>query len=293
MAKGHEELFEQYRSLKGEVASADEECKKKQEEASKLSDDLAAKQKELKPLEEKLEEALAEEIKSQRANLTNANKALKKGDLRKAYSWLKGENPDKKDIYDSLCLLIDSSGSWKNTGPGEDYSFDIVGKGAREVIAIGAEPVKVGRKMIELGRNYAVINFSSRTLYSGWVAPEDTEKLNKFVDEFQEEGTTLSSRKLEQLQKEAKGKFAMLMVTDGCLDNSCEAITMLNRMVEQGNKLGVLYIGRDIDWARGAYGRFADVFYCEDNQEIKDMMRQYARHVFQGSDIAVRNRKEK
>jgi len=189
--------------------------------------------------------------------------------------------------------LIDSSVSWRNTGPGEDYSFDIVGKGAREVIAMGSEPVKVGKKMMELDRNYAVINFSSRTLYSGWVGQEDTEKLNKFVDEFQEEGTTLSSSKLEQLQEEAKGKFAMLMITDGCLDNSCEAITMLEGMVKQGNKLGVLYIGRDIDWARGAYGRFADVFYCEDNQEIKDMMRQYARHVFQGSDIAVRNRKEK
>jgi len=43
MAEKHEELFEQYKSLKGEVASADEECKAKQEEASKLADDLASK----------------------------------------------------------------------------------------------------------------------------------------------------------------------------------------------------------------------------------------------------------
>jgi hypothetical protein len=151
---------ELYAQLK-EKKEATEGAAKGIEDAKAIAAGLEAKLKEdskaVKDLQPQLHEALEAEIKSRRAALSEAAKALKANDYKTAHDLLKFgkvEQPEEQqpesDVTD-LCIIMDSSGSI------DSELYNELVQGAVDAFTVVPE-----------GGKYAAVNFSDETISSGW-----------------------------------------------------------------------------------------------------------------------------
>ncbi len=161
-----------------------------------------------------------------------------------------------------LCLMIDSSGSI------DCELFKAIGEGSREAFKAGLGD---GQR-----RDYAAVNFSDKTLFSGWVPKTHLEKLESVIDVYQQGGTHLDPKTIMQLSQRDE-RFATLMITDGMMQNPNEVIPVLQEMTRRGNIMGVIYVGRDgVPKMFEEMKDFADVFHIKDKNEIIAAMKDYA-----------------
>ena len=153
--------------------------------------------------------------------------------------------------------------------------FESIKEGAKEAFAAGMGD---GER-----RDYAVINFSSRTLYSGWVPKTKSKQLEGIIDKHQQYGTEPDLDVIAQL-KNKKEKFAALLVTDGTIYNNKQLVSVLKDIVSKGNKLGVVCTNTAyIDPFIKEVASFAFVYFTPNAENTKKMIKHYARCAFQGT----------
>ena len=159
-----------------------------------------------------------------------------------------------------LCLMLDSSCSI------DQELFKAIGEGAREAFRVGLGD---GQR-----RNYAVINFSYKTIFSGWVPKTQHERLEPVIDTYQQEVTQLNPKVVAQLS-EGNRRVAILMVTDGGMQNEAEIIPVLEDLTKHGNRIGIIYVGKDMP-CQGRMEKFANVFCIRDKDKLIETMKDYA-----------------
>jgi hypothetical protein len=274
-----DDLYEQLQQRIRASQGADSELEAAKAKAGDLEKKLKADRKAVRELQPKLHEALEAEIKSRRANLTEASKALKRNDYEKVYDLLTNGGPKDGDIKD-LCLIIDDSGS---VG---DEAFGFFKYGAIYSIQEGPDDGK-----------YCIMRFSNETKSTGWVAKSD-----KPWQSLPETGDGSGSILYPGAAKDAlegprkSSKHGIIMATDGELSNAEEADSFLRKCVEAGHKLCVVYLD-NCNWVESgtdsrsviepmfaALAEVADVYVVKTGKEAREMMKVYSAHLLKGAE---------
>jgi len=144
--------------------------------------------------------------------------------------------PSNKSIPD-IALIIDSSGSMESDIiRGDEGPYDLLLR-AQYSLFNWLEKTGKGYQM-----NFAIVNFSGDTFFSGWKPYEEFDEVKKELFKFQNGGTVLDPEKVKKLYTERKDNFLAILTTDGGLANPEEAAEELERLVQYGNDLAVIYI---------------------------------------------------
>ncbi|MBT7902652.1 hypothetical protein HN587_02240 [Candidatus Woesearchaeota archaeon] len=138
--------------------------------------------------------------------------------------------------FPDLAFINDSSGTMKanllaGTGP-----YDLLLRGCASVIKY-AEINDLAYEM-----NFAVLNFSGRTYFSGWQPYQNMNVIWQELLRFQNGGTTLNPAKIRQLYEESTHPFVAILTTDGLLSNQDAAAEECKNLVMAGNKLVVIAV---------------------------------------------------
>jgi len=281
----YEKLLREYETAQAAVKQVEESLAKKKTELADLVTAQKKAQETLLPMGQQVKTALEEHIVGRRADLTAASRALKEGNLLEAYRLVEGlpessVTPNSAITPTDLLFILDTSGSMKN-----DNGYDHMIRGMQEMLQIDPQTK----------RQYAVVNFSERTLVSDW----SNELPNPKNVSFQGAGTYLNPCALGVLCAQNLGHYAALLVTDGEFQNfnnlgqdtfDHNVLSVLKGITERGNKLGVLLLGahsmnRKEDFVR-AYVNFADVYSVWENRTdaLPSLMRAYGEHALLGKE---------
>ena len=146
-----------------------------------------------------------------------------------------GQDVDK--TFFDLALILDSSSSMGSVYDRSSYFFVLV-------TAI----YSLLRHLRETGKdiyiNYCVINFSSKTWYSGWKEYRELKDLKrKYILSQQFAGTELNPVAINTMISESKGTFLSIMVTDGILENINPAVNAIGKLISEGNEFCLIEIG--------------------------------------------------
>lgn len=142
-------------------------------------------------------------------------------------------------ILPDLAFIIDSSGSmdW------EPYS----GKGKFDLLlrAIYSALRWIEEEGVGCYLNYAVVNFSDQTLFSGWHSWYRLDRVKEVLFTYQGGLTQLDGKTVHRLIREAPRQFAALMVTDGELEptNAAEVVAEVSHLFQMGHQLSLVQIG--------------------------------------------------
>lgn len=113
-----------------------------------------------------------------------------------------------------LAFLVDSSGSMTydpHSGKGE---YDLV---LRTIFGVFQWLRDQGMASY---LRYAVLNFSTTTLYSGWQEWHNRQALFETLFHYQGAGTMVDIRKATRMVQESRGSFVAILITDGEVENS-------------------------------------------------------------------------
>ncbi len=141
-----------------------------------------------------------------------------------------GEIPD-------LAFIVDSSGSMgadlvRGYGP-----YDLLLRSIYSIFRM----LEKNRKGYQM--RYSVVNFSGRTVFSGWHPVQELDKVKRALLRYQGSGTTLDTATIDKLVSERKDRFLAFLVTDSMIWNVDEVEHALDRLVDAGNYLVQFHIG--------------------------------------------------
>ncbi|MFC1812344.1 hypothetical protein ACFL03_06590 [Thermodesulfobacteriota bacterium] len=119
---------------------------------------------------------------------------------------------------------------------------------------------------------YAVLNFSSKTDYSGWHNWNRKEILYQTLFNYQGGGTELGLKQLERLVKEAKRPFMALMISDGELDNAEPAEKFVRNHFTPPHGLVLVQIGKISSFARNLRSNGFGVHVLNDCSDLRDLV---------------------
>tara|TARA_Y100000310_G_scaffold89923_1_gene87093 strand:+ start:53854 stop:54432 length:579 start_codon:yes stop_codon:yes gene_type:complete len=174
-----------------------------------------------------------------------------------------------KEPFLDLLLILDSSGSLTS------HLYDLVSEGAKDALQVGND---------DMLRKYAVINFSTETLSSGWTCSKKVS-LQLLINNFQGAGSALDSRVLQELSHENE-RYATILVTDGMLYNPQSgvnpALNELKNSSQKGNRVGIIYIGVNLPLDYKDMGNYADI-YVVNPSAIPKVMKSYTKFLLKGA----------
>ena len=141
-----------------------------------------------------------------------------------------------------LLLLVDSSSSmgFNPMAPSPN------GRGKYDLVLLACYGIF---KHIELNRltdnvQVACINFSGRSIESGWRPFSSIDKVKTVLLTYQAGGTTLSPDALRRAFNSRPGNFLAIAITDGEIGNVAEAVSELRKVVESKCDLILLHVGQ-------------------------------------------------
>lgn len=131
-------------------------------------------------------------------------------------------------------FILDSSGSIAGTPDGTKSAYDSIAD------AVG----KYIDKKIQGKSKCAVINSgkADTTVYSGWRGRKEKHELKRVVGMKGREGTFFAPSVIEKLNKEAPGKFNVVMISDYCICNMEQTGKALAEVLKAGNKVKLINI---------------------------------------------------
>jgi hypothetical protein len=150
-----------------------------------------------------------------------------------------GRDPGASQVP-HLLLVVDSSSSMgfnpQGTGPA---------RGKYDLVLLSAWGLM--RHISERGLGEQVwlgaINFSGATQSSGWHRANAPEPVKRVLAAYEGGGTYLGTEALRRARESAPGRFLTVMVTDGGLGNTPEALEELRRTLQAGHDLVLLHVG--------------------------------------------------
>ena len=151
---------------------------------------------------------------------------------------LGGEEPAGVGVP-HLLLLVDSSGSMVFTPPpNAGGKYDIVLRSCYGVFR------HIQEKGLHDRVQLACINFSGRSIESGWHSFDAVDNVKRVLLTYQRGGTILSPAAIRHAFETRPGRFLAIAVTDGCIGNVPAVVTELKRIVEADCDLALLHVGR-------------------------------------------------
>lgn len=173
--------------------------------------------------------------------------------------------PSQRFLPD-LAFLLDSSGSMNYQpykGKGE---YDLL---LRTVFGVFQW---LRTKGLASFLRYAVLNFSEKTVYSGWLAWQYKDLLNQTLFQYQGGSTSLDPEVLQRLVRDAKRPFTAIMVTDGELDNAEEALECIAGNFQPPRGLILVQIEEESEFARGLRERGFRVHLLENKFALRNLV---------------------
>ncbi|MFC1697270.1 VWA domain-containing protein, partial [Nanoarchaeota archaeon] len=155
-------------------------------------------------------------------------------------------------IYD-ICFIVDSSGSmsWNpEHGTGE---YDLL---LRTIYSIFQFLEDTGKAQY---LNYACINFSDVTRFTGWHDYYNIDNVKKELFRHQNGGTTLNPNQINNLVTQSSDKFLAIMVSDGGISNTDSSIIAVKELMKAGNDYTLIQIGSHSTFSQSLKSSKADV----------------------------------
>ncbi len=91
--------------------------------------------------------------------------------------------------------------------------------------------------------NYGLIQFSDNTTWSGWRSYYELSSIKRNLFEgYEGNGTVLDPKILDETLKTKRDKFMAVMISDGEIMNSDEALKSCNEIITEGNEFILLQI---------------------------------------------------
>ncbi|MDE1761674.1 MAG: VWA domain-containing protein [Candidatus Micrarchaeota archaeon] len=144
---------------------------------------------------------------------------------------LKGVSPSGG--YRDLLFIIDCSGSmaWENK-PLDGSKYDI----CIRVVYACINYLESIQKASFL--NYGLVQFSRKTLWSGWNSYGNLPKLKHMLfEQYQGDTTRLDPGVIDSVSNSRRDKFLAIMVSDGAMENRDSAAAACRRMMKAGNDI--------------------------------------------------------
>lgn len=147
-------------------------------------------------------------------------------------------------LLPDLAFVIDSSGSMEY----KPYE----GRGQYDLLLRAVFGVFHWLQANSLGwlLNYAVVNFSDKTVSSGWRGWSRRHALHDALFDYQGSSTHLNVDTLRSLKSRSKRPFTVVMITDGELANTAEVLAYTRYEITPPHGLILLQIGRMTGFAK-------------------------------------------
>ena len=142
---------------------------------------------------------------------------------------------NSKDIPD-VAMIVDSSGSMEANLFEGDGPYDMLLRANYSLLNW------IERTGKAYHMNFAVVNYSNSTYYSGWQDYRNLDEVKKHLLYFQNHLTHIDSEKLDQMNREKNSNFLAILTTDGGFQNPEPVIESLQYMVKDGNALSIIYV---------------------------------------------------
>lgn len=145
-------------------------------------------------------------------------------------------SPGKNSVPD-IALIADSSRSMiADLKKGDKKPYDLLLRG-KWALFNWLKRTGKGYHM-----NFASINFSNQTCFSGWHPYEELDQVKKHLLRFQNGGTYLNSKIIKELYENRRDPFLAILTTDGELEKPKNTINELKNLVDKGNYLALISI---------------------------------------------------
>ena len=152
-----------------------------------------------------------------------------------------------------LALLVDSSGSMEaDLVAGNEGPYDLLLRAQFSLLNWLEKNGKVNYM------NFAVINFSSQTHFSGWHPYSEIRAIKEALFQFQGGGTTLNPQVIKSLYSKNKKSFLAILTTDGAISNLSDVFHELRALVRCGNQLVIIYIQNPLMDDPSAYAEMSN-----------------------------------
>jgi hypothetical protein len=140
--------------------------------------------------------------------------------------------------YEDLLLLIDFSGSMTWNGKALDGSkYDLCLRSAYATVKFLEDSGKAPFMQ------YALLQFSDRTNWTGWKEYKDLDELkDTLLSEHGGSATLLDPAAVERAGAESRGNFLALLITDGQIQNAQEALEACTELIRKGNDVALINI---------------------------------------------------
>ena len=152
---------------------------------------------------------------------------------------LPGDEPVATSVP-HLMLVVDSSGSMKFNPAGRDAArgkYDVVLMACWGMFSfIQSQP---RASSVQLN----ALNFSSDSSVSGWHACNDLDPVKRVLATYKGGNTMLDTSKLRDAYHARPGQVLTVVMTDGGLDNTPDAVAAFAQFVADGNHVVLLHIG--------------------------------------------------
>ena len=156
-------------------------------------------------------------------------------------------DPSSRDVP-HLLLMVDSSGSMRfnprSTGTARGQ-YDVVLMACWGLFLFLEEQHLTDRVWVN------ALNFSSRTLDSGWHRGNALEPVKRVLATYEGGGTILNTSAVRTARQTAPGHFLALAMTDGNVGNTPQVLRELGHVADAAQGLALLHIGRANAFTKG------------------------------------------
>lgn len=181
-----------------------------------------------------------------------------------------------------LAFLVDSSGSmgWEPyAGCGE---YDLVLRTVYSVFR-WLETHRVGYYL-----HFAALNFSSRSWFSGWHGWHQLEKVKRVLFAHQGENTVVDTTLTRAMLQQAHRQFAAVMITDGEIRNTPDALKVVEAILRAGNGVTLIQLGGETRFSQAALSLGVEVHLLASAAELPGLVLGGVRRRYESPARAVR-----
>lgn len=162
-----------------------------------------------------------------------------------------------------ILFIVDKSGSMDNTQSCGKSNYELV----EEAIAACIKYLKNEKKAYYQRFGLLLFGERDKNIFTKWQSYYELDNFYKVLYEHHKPNdgeTILNPNALKIAANEAKDQFLMMMVTDGQLHNTDQAVDAIGKIVGTGNFFTLLQIGGESDFSKKTkkYGKVFDDFDC-------------------------------
>ena len=178
-----------------------------------------------------------------------------------------------------LLLVVDSSSSMgfnpQATDVRQRRKYDLV------LTACYGMFNHIERKRLGADLQVACINFSSKSIASGWHEFGNMQPAKDVLLTYQGGGTTLAPHAIRQTFESRPGPFLAVVITDGCISNARSAAAELKKVVRAGCDLVLLHVGGSNDFTKAVQEMRCPVHIVKSAKDLVGLTLSIAREEYQ------------